>query len=253
MKSAGIDIGSRTIKIVLIENGKIILKRKAENTFNTLQVCNDLLKDVCYDAITSTGYGRHLFSSHYKCETITEIKAFAQGALFLWPSCRTVLDIGGQDTKAIALDGKGSFTKFEMNDKCAAGTGRFLEIMAMSLRFTLDEFGDAALNAKGVVNISSMCTVFAESEVVSMIAKGANRESVAKGIHQSIVNRSVSLLKRVGVEKDILFAGGVAYNNCIVNMLEENLKCRLIIPDDPQITGAIGAALSGSNGNNKFA
>lgn len=243
MKSAGIDIGSRTIKLVVVEKGEIILMRKAENTFNTLEVCKKLLKDAEYDTITSTGYGRHLFSSHYNCETISEIKAFALGATYILPTCRTVLDIGGQDTKAIALDGKGSFKKFEMNDKCAAGTGRFLEIMAMSLRYTLEEFGDAALSANDCVNISSMCTVFAESEVVSMLAKGADRAMVAKGIHQSIVNRSISLLKRVGIEQDILFAGGVAYNNCIASMLENSLKCKIHISCDPQIIGALGVAI----------
>jgi len=243
MVSAGIDIGSRTIKIVIFENGIIKTVRKAENSFDTLKVCKELLKDISYDSITSTGYGRHFFSEHFKCEVISEIKAFAIGSKYVLPSCRTILDIGGQDTKAISLDEKGNMKKFEMNDKCAAGTGRFLEIMAMALRYTLDEFGENALSADESVSINSMCTVFAESEVVSMLARGADRAKVARGIHQSIVNRSVSLLRRVNIESDILFAGGVAFNKCIVSILEQQLKSNIFIPPDPQIIGALGAAI----------
>lgn len=243
MISAGIDIGSRTVKLVVLENGSIIAVRKSENSFNTLEVCKKLLDGVSYDCITSTGYGRHLFKDHYQSDAISEIKAFALGAKFLLPTCGTVLDIGGQDTKAIALNANGGFNKFEMNDKCAAGTGRFLEIMAMSLRYTLDEFGEIALNAENATAINSMCTVFAESEVVSMLARGVNRAEVARGIHLSIVHRSLSLLKRVGIDNDILFAGGVAYNKCIVDILEKQLNKKIFVPHDPQIVGAIGAAI----------
>lgn len=243
MISAGIDIGSRTIKLVVVEDGKIKVVRKSENSFETLKVFNELLKDVSYDAITSTGYGRHFFSEYYKCEVISEIKAFAIGAKNILPSCKTILDIGGQDTKAILLDEKGKLKKFEMNDKCAAGTGRFLEIMAMALRYKLDEFGDMALTTDETSNVNSMCTVFAESEVVSMLAHGAERTKVARGIHQSVVNRSATLLKRVGIEDDILFAGGVAYNNCMLYLLEQQLQKKIFVPKDPQIIGALGAAM----------
>lgn len=244
MITAGIDIGSRTIKVVLVEDGSIVTTRKAENSFDTLKVTYELLHGLKYDQITSTGYGRNLFADRFQCTSISEIKAFSMGAHFLFPSCRTILDIGGQDTKAISLDKTGRLKKFEMNDKCAAGTGRFIEIMAMALRYTLEEFGAIALAAKGSVSISSMCTVFAESEVVSMLARGAERAQVAKGIHQSIVNRSLSLLRRVSVEDDIIFAGGVAYNKCIVSILEQQLQKKVHIPSDPQIIGALGAALS---------
>jgi predicted CoA-substrate-specific enzyme activase len=243
MISAGIDIGSRTIKVVLLKDGQILETRKAENSFDTLKVCQALLSGLKYDRITSTGYGRRLFETHYACDVITEIKAFALGAKHLHPECRTILDIGGQDTKAISLDAHGKLRKFEMNDKCAAGTGRFLEIMAMSLQYTLAEFGPMAQQATEAVSINSMCTVFAESEVVSMLARGAERAAVAKGIHQSIVTRSVALLKRVGLEHEIVFAGGVAYNPCIVELLEQQLQMKVIIPTDPQMIGALGAAL----------
>jgi (R)-2-hydroxyacyl-CoA dehydratese activating ATPase len=241
--SAGIDIGSRTVKVVLVQDGSVTAIRKAENSFDTLKVCAGLLGGLSYDHITSTGYGRNLFKEHYTCEAISEIKAFAIGANFFFPACRTVLDIGGQDTKVISLDDQGRLKKFEMNDKCAAGTGRFIEIMAMALRYSLEEFGEQALLVDESVNISSMCTVFAESEVVSMLARGAGRAGVARGIHQSIVNRSISLLRRVSVEDDIIFAGGVAYNKCIVHLLEQTLQKKVFIPSDPQIIGALGAAL----------
>lgn len=243
MISAGIDIGSRTIKLVLIEDGVIILSRKTENTFNTIENCKELLKDVEYDSITATGYGRHLFNEHFGSKVISEIKAFTKGTHFIFPNCRTILDIGGQDTKAIAMDSKGRIKKFEMNDKCAAGTGRFLEIMAMALRFSLNEFGDKALEAEKSENINCMCTVFAESEVISQLARGADRKAVAKGIIQSVVNRSINQLKKVGLSEDVVFVGGVAFNNGMIKLLEDSLGFKVHIPEDPQIVGAIGAAL----------
>lgn len=243
MIHAGIDIGSRTIKLVVMDNDVITIAKKTENTFNTIENCKDLLKGIKYDSITATGYGRHLFNEHFGSNVISEIKAFTKGTHFLFPNSRTILDIGGQDTKAIAMDAKGRIKKFEMNDKCAAGTGRFLEIMAMALRFSLQEFGDKALESDKSENINCMCTVFAESEVISQLARGADRKAVAKGIIQSVVNRSISQLKKVGIQEDIVFVGGVAFNNGVVSLLEEALKTKLCIPDDPQIVGAIGAAL----------
>jgi predicted CoA-substrate-specific enzyme activase len=244
MIEAGIDIGSRTIKIVVMENNDIIESRKIENSFNIIDNCKKILKGIKYDEITATGYGRHLFKDYFGSNVISEIKAFSLGTHFLFPNSRTILDIGGQDTKAISMDENGKVKKFDMNDKCAAGTGRFLEIMAMSLRFTLDEFGDKALEAKKIKKINSMCTVFAESEVVSALAKGADRASIAKGIMQSVVLRSIAQLKRVGINNELVFVGGVAKNSGIVKLLEQNLNLFLHIPEDPQIVGAIGAALS---------
>lgn len=246
MKSAGIDIGSRTIKLVVIEDEKITLVRKGENSFDPLKVCADFLQDVDYDMITATGYGRHLFAQHYACEVISEIKAFATGAKHLFPSCRTILDIGGQDTKAISLAADGKLLKFEMNDKCAAGTGRFLEIMAMALGYSLSDFGKAACIANRPEKINSMCTVFAESEVISVVAKGAVREEVALGIHQGIATRAMGMLQRVVIQPDIAFVGGVAYNPCMRRLLEEKIGTDVLIPDDPQIVGALGCALNRS-------
>ena len=246
MIKVGIDIGSRTIKMVAMDNNSIIESRKIENTFNIIDNCKKILEDIKYDEITATGYGRHLFNDNFGANVISEIKAFSIGSHFFSPNCRTILDIGGQDTKAISIDEKGKLLKFDMNDKCAAGTGRFLEIMAMSLRFSLDEFGEKALESDKIEKINSMCTVFAESEVVSSIARGADRAGIAKGILQSVVSRSIAQLKRVGIHNDLVFVGGVAKNKGIVRLLEQSLNIPVIVPDDPQIVGAIGAALSKS-------
>lgn len=247
MISAGIDIGSRTIKVVLLEEGKIIFSKVAENTYNPIETCKTLLEGLSYDVITATGYGRHLFADHFKSEVISEIKAFAMGVNYELPTVRTILDIGGQDTKAISIDENGNIKKFEMNDKCAAGTGRFLEIMAMALRFTLDQFGENALVAKSHENINSMCAVFAESEIISMLANGADRNEVARGIHYSVIKKSMSILKRVGLKKDIAFAGGGAKSIALKVIMEELYEQPVLVPKDPQIMGALGCAINSQN------
>lgn len=245
MRKAGIDIGSRTIKLVVVENGTIVECKKMENSFDTIGDCRKMLDGVEYDTITSTGYGRYLFAENFEnVNVISEIKAFTVGVHHLYPDCRTILDIGGQDTKAISLSENGSIKKFEMNDKCAAGTGRFLEVMAMSLRYPLTEFGTRAMMSEKAEKINCMCTVFAESEVVSMLAKGARREDVAKGIMLSVITRATALLRRVGVDGSVVFVGGVALNPAMRLLLEENLNCTVHTPSDPQIVGAYGAALN---------
>lgn len=243
MVSAGIDIGSRTIKVVLLENGKITFSKVLENTYSPMETCKTLLEGLSYDTITSTGYGRHLFADNYTSEVISEIKAFAMGVHHELPTTRTILDIGGQDTKAIAIDERGNIKKFEMNDKCAAGTGRFLEIMAMALRFSLDEFSESALSTDKHENINSMCAVFAESEIISMLANGADRYEVARGIHYSVIKKSMAILRRVGLQKDIAFAGGGAKSIALKTLMEELYEQPILVPSDPQIMGALGCAI----------
>lgn len=245
MKSAGIDVGSRTVKLVIVEDGRVIGSRKQENSFDPLAVIRQLLDGAAYDAITATGYGRHLFTQHFPGQTISEIAAFARGAHYLFPACRSVLDIGGQDTKAITLDEGGRVRKFEMNDKCAAGTGRFLEIMALVLGYSLAEFGAAALSGKQAEKINNMCTVFAESEVISMISRGAEREQVALGIHQAVASRSVAMLQKIAAQDEVAFVGGVALNPAMCKLIQAALQTTIRTPDDPQIVGALGAALHG--------
>jgi predicted CoA-substrate-specific enzyme activase len=191
----------------------------------------------------ATGYGRQLARANLECPTVTEIRACARAARRLAPDCEAVIDIGGQDTKAIELGGRGEFGRFEMNDRCAAGTGRFLEVMAAALGYGLEEFGAQALKADRPVQVNSMCTVFAESEVVSLIARGEERRRIALGLHVSVARRVAAMASRVGPGRRVLFVGGVARNPCMAQALRDELPGELIVPDRPELAVALGAAL----------
>lgn len=247
MSFLGIDIGSRYIKAVLVENDEIKDWTRIETSYDPLQRGLEILRKYNPERIVATGYGRHLLSLNGQIPTITEIKAFAIGAKALIHSCRTIIDIGGQDTKIISLDEKGQIKKFEMNDRCAAGTGRFLEIMSSALGYSIDEFGKIDGNIDTPLQISSMCTVFAESEVISLIAKGLLREEIAIAIHKAIVKRVVSMLKKVSIDEDIVFAGGCASNVLLKNLIEKEIGKKIIIPKYHHLAGAFGAAIYGEN------
>ncbi|MDO9578884.1 MAG: acyl-CoA dehydratase activase [Candidatus Cloacimonadales bacterium] len=243
MINVGLDIGSRTIKLVVFKDYEMIHQDVRKNSFDNKQITEELLAGIPYDHLTATGYGRHLFDNTPNCSIISEIKAFALGVHSVFPHCRTILDIGGQDTKAISLDARGRMKKFVMNDKCAAGTGRFLEIMANALNYSLSEFGEAAFQADRAEKINNMCTVFAESEVISLLSKGADRSEVARGIHESIVSRAFSQLQKIGLEDDIVFVGGVAFNPAVKKILQDVCRKKILTPDNPQIIGALGCVL----------
>lgn len=245
MLTAGIDIGSRTI--ALIEwDGVRIVREEVIFTGTDPSVHTKLLTEGHqYDRITATGYGRHLAVEQTLAdEVITEIRAYAIGVHYLYPEARTVLDIGGQDSKAILLGQDGEVQRFEMNDRCAAGTGRFLENMATAMNLSIAQLGPHALEADGnSMKLSSMCAVFAESEVVSMIGKGADSRQVALGIHLSIASRVGSMVRRVGLHPAFVFAGGVAFNPCMQQLLGQELGTMPTIPQNPQTVGALGSAL----------
>jgi len=244
MTYAGIDIGSRTIELIVVdEAGRTTTRLKTDTGFDPLAEAKRLLNGVSFDRVVATGYGRNLFEIEFEAPTVTEIKAHARGVFELFPQCRTVLDIGGQDSKAISLSENGKVKKFEMNDRCAAGTGKFLEIMAATLGYEIEEFGGEALLAENELDISSMCTVFAESEVTSLIAKGNNRREIARGLHASVVRRAVGMINRVASQGEVVFTGGVARNTCMVELLAESLGREIQVPENPQFTGALGAAL----------
>ena len=245
MRAAGIDLGSRTVKLVALDDdGAVAFEKVADASFDPLAVCAALLAEARFDAIVATGYGRHLFARlRPDADAITEIKAAALGARALHPRCRAIVDVGGQDTKAVALDEGGRVLKFAMNDKCAAGTGRFLEVMATALAFTHAELVDAAIGADGAEKLSSMCTVFAESEVVSLVARGARRDAIALGLHRSIAQRTAGLAGTIPLEDEILFTGGGALNACLVRELGAALRRRVVVPRSPQTVAALGAAL----------
>ena len=243
MKFAGIDIGSRTIEIVITENSHIVEFQQADTGYNPLEQVNKLLSALSYDRLMATGYGRQLVEIEFDSPTVTEIKAYAAGIKHLFPEATTILDIGGQDCKVISLFENGKIKKFEMNDRCAAGTGKFLEIMAKTLDFKIDSFGDHALTSNKEIQINSMCTVFAESEVISLISKGVERNDIALGLHISVAKRAISMLKRIGANGTLVFAGGVAKNSCMVHLIERLLDRKILVPENPQIVGAYGASL----------
>jgi len=244
MRFAGIDIGSRTIELVVVnEAGAVVLSLRADTGFDPMNQARKLIEGVDFDRIMATGYGRNLFEASFDAPTVTEIRAHAKGARAFFPDAQTVLDIGGQDSKAISLFANGKVKKFEMNDRCAAGTGKFLEIMAKTLGFGIEEFGRQALLAERDLNISSMCTVFAESEVTSLIAKGKDRREIARGLHSSVIRRAAGMINRASSGGGIIFTGGAAKNLCLRELLGEKLGRDVRVPDDPQMIGALGAAL----------
>ncbi|MFX0182917.1 MAG: acyl-CoA dehydratase activase [Candidatus Hodarchaeota archaeon] len=248
----GIDIGSLTAKIVILssKNDHIQqlyshIQRVGYNPSGIAKKLINLAKEALeiqnFEFIVATGYGRKLVQQADK--KITEITCHARGAFFINPIIRTVIDIGGQDSKAIRIDGRGNIQDFEMNDKCSAGTGRFLEVMADALGVTLSEFGNLALNSTNPAVISNTCTVFAESEVISRLNQGANRIDIIAGIHKSIADKITTLTSRVGVQPTVALTGGVALNPGVKVMLEKRLKIPIEIPTEPQMVGALGAAL----------
>ncbi|MCD6350825.1 MAG: 2-hydroxyglutaryl-CoA dehydratase [Armatimonadetes bacterium] len=196
-------------------------------------------RDLRYFGIT--GYGRDLYPD--AAARATEVTCQAWGVHHLAPDVRTILDIGGQDTKALRLDEEGRALDFALNDRCAAGTGRFLEVMARALEMSLEELGLAAARADEVCPISATCTVFAESEVVGLLAQGQSRDSLAAGLCHAIARQVIALAARVGIEKPVALVGGVAYNEGVRKALREQLEGGLIVPGEPQFTAALGAAI----------
>ncbi|GAW94202.1 acyl-CoA dehydratase activase [Calderihabitans maritimus] len=246
MRFAGIDIGSRTIAMVVWERGRLAFSRVVDSGPNPVERAAQLLGDVGkYRRVVATGYGRHAARAAFAHEIITEIKAHALGARAVYPQCRTVLDIGGQDIKVIRLDDNGRVVDFLMNEKCAAGTGKFVEVMAQTLGLDLTQFACMALATSERVTLNSTCAVFAETEVVSLLARGVKAEAVARAVLESVCAKAASMLHRVGLKPALVFTGGVALLSGIADLLGARLRTEVVIPSDPQIVGALGAALYG--------
>ena len=251
MNYIGIDIGSTCAKTVVLNEKKEIIQEfvqptgwssvdTAEEIHQKLELAGINLSDDS-SCCVATGYGR--ISVPYADKTVTEITCHARGAHFLDSSVRTVVDIGGQDSKVIRLNDDGSVKNFVMNDKCAAGTGRFLEMMAKTMEMSLDELSKVGLSYQEDITISSMCTVFAESEVVSLIAQNKATDDIVHGLNKAVAAKTASLVKRVGGEEAYMMTGGVAQNQGLVRTLEERLGTKLVISDKSQLCGALGAAL----------
>jgi predicted CoA-substrate-specific enzyme activase len=195
------------------------------------------------DDIVVTGYGRIAIAG--AGQAATEIKCHARAVAEIYPAVRTIVDIGGQDSKVIRLNEQGRVIDFAMNDKCAAGTGRFLQVMANALGLDVSELGENEDSDK-TVSINSMCTVFAESEIIGLLARGTSKSGIIAGLHQSVGRRVAAMVRRIGISGEVAFTGGVARNSGVRRALQEELGCRLIIPEECQFTGALGAALLGA-------
>jgi predicted CoA-substrate-specific enzyme activase len=243
----GLDVGSRTIKLVTLGAG-VVESRVVETGVNPLLRCQELTSGKDYERLVVTGYGRHLVAPVLNGEVVSEIKAFAAGSRYLLPDCGTVIDIGGQDSKVILLSDNGEVRKFEMNDRCAAGTGKFLEVMAHTLGVDIGGMGDLALSATRRIQINSLCTVFAESEVISLIARGEEVNVIALALHEAIVTRIAAMVRRNGLSERVAFAGGGAFNKCLITLLKRDLDCDLSVPGSPQTVGALGAAILAEDG-----
>ena len=245
------DVGSSTSKAVILKENRIlshsIVSTGAESAGSAERAMAQALKSAdCLSLkdigwVIATGYGRIIVP--FANETVTEISCHARGANWLFPSVRTVLDMGGQDCKAIRCDAQGKLLNFVMNDKCAAGTGRFLEVMSQVMEIPLEDIGPLSLQAKEEIRINSTCTVFGKSEVASLIRQGKDKRDILAGLHTVIVNRVYTLLRKVGIQPDLAITGGIAKNIGVVRRLEERVGLNALLPEEPQIVGALGAAL----------
>jgi len=249
--AAGVDVGSTQTKAVVIDEARRIVgraltetganvTRAAEDAFQRALAAADAREEEV-EYVVGTGYGRYKVT--FGNTQVTEISCHGRGAVQMFPATRTVVDMGGQDTKAIRVSPGGEIIDFCMNDKCAAGTGRFLGAASAALEIPIDQLGPTALRGKRPVKISTTCTVFAESEVLSWLGKGKKIEDILLGVHQSIALRSSALLRRVGVEREVTFTGGVARNLAMIETLNQRLGVEVNVSEDSHFMGALGAAL----------
>jgi len=249
--AAGVDVGSTQTKAVVINEAKEIVSRAltdtganvikaAENAFQQALANGDIREEEV-EYVVGTGYGRYKVT--FGNTQVTEISCHGRGAVHMFPNTRTVVDMGGQDTKAISVAPTGEIVDFCMNDKCAAGTGRFLGAASSALEIPLDKLGPTALEGERPVKISTTCTVFAESEVLSWLGKGKKIEDILLGVHKSIAARSAGLLRRVGIEEEVTFTGGVARNLAMIDTLNERLGVKVNVSEESHFMGALGAAL----------
>ena len=247
---AGVDIGAGTAKAVIFIDGQITSYSVLPTGYDSVEAAKKTIEEALKKAhilfsdleqIVATGYSRSIVP--FANKTMTEIMCHARGASFLIPQAGTVIDIGCQDSKAIRLGERGKVTNFVMNDKCAAGTGRFIEVMAHALGLRIEEVGTVALTSKNHCEVSSTCTVFAETEIISQRAQGRKREDLIAGALKSIAKRVSVMASSIGLAKEVVFTGGVAKNIGVKKALEEALGMGIIVPEEPQIIGALGAAL----------
>ena len=250
MYFAGVDIGSTMTKVVLMDKaGNLLSFIKGPTGAEHRQLANEVMRQALEQArlqiddisyIVATGYGR--LNVPFADRQITELSCHARGVSSLFPDARTAIDIGGQDAKCMKIQ-DGRLVSFVMNDKCAAGSGRFLEVTAATLAIKLEDMGDISLKATEKIQISNLCTIFAQQEVVALLSRGEKLENILAGLHNALASRVAALARRLGIERDLVLTGGVAKNIGMVKAMKESLGCEVLVPEEPLLTGALGAAI----------
>lgn len=256
MITAGIDMGSKTIKVVIVKDGKIIGKAIELAGFESVEAAEKAFAEALEDAgitkddienIIATGAGRK--NAPYTDRDITEVGASTRGATNLYPAARTVIDVGAEEGRAIRITPDGKVMDFAINEKCAAGAGAFTESMSRALEVPIEELGALSLKSTIAIPMNAQCAVFAESEVVTLVHSKTSKEDIARAVHDAIASRIVSLARKVGFAPEVILIGGVAFNTGFVDSLERALETKVIIPDDPEFIGAYGAALIAAEGD----
>jgi predicted CoA-substrate-specific enzyme activase len=247
---AGVDIGSTMTKVVLMDKSDNLLSSiKGPTGPEHRQLANEVMRQALEQAslqiddisyIVATGYGR--LNVPFADRQITELSCHARGVFSIFPSVRTAIDVGGQDAKCMKIE-DGRLISFVMNDKCAAGTGRFLEVTATALGIKLEDMGNISLKATRKIQISNLCTIFAQQEVIVLLSRGERPENIVAGLHDALASRIAALARRLGIEPDLVLTGGVAKNTGMVRAMKESLGCEILVPQEPLITGALGAAI----------
>jgi len=247
----GVDIGSRSIEVVLFDGAQVVESGAADTGSRPRENAESLLGRVLaaagitgneIEATVATGYGRNYFPGADR--TMSEILCHAAGVVYLFPDARTVIDIGGQDSKLISLDQQGKPVDFSMNDRCAAGTGKFIEMTGASLGVPLDEMYDLVKDHPDSVEISTMCAVFAESEIIGLVQSGKPIPTILRGVFNSVARRTLGLAARGGIEHRLVFTGGVAMNRAVAQAVSAEAGMEVSVPDDPRLTGALGASIT---------
>ncbi|RKY89940.1 CoA activase [candidate division KSB1 bacterium] len=252
MVTAGIDLGAKTIKVIILDNGNILIRKIGLAGFESKKAAEDLFNKALSDTgikkeeiseIVATGAGKE--EVEFATKKVTEVTAGAKGAVFLFPSAKTVIDVGAEEGRSIRCDETGKVIDFAVNEKCAAGAGAFTEAMARALEVKLEEFGRISLKSTKTIPMNAQCAVFAESEVVSLLHAKTPKEDIARAVHDAIASRITSMARKVGFEKDIVLIGGVARNAGFIDSLKREIDMDILIPEEPEFVCALGAALIG--------
>ncbi|OAT85272.1 acyl-CoA dehydratase activase [Desulfotomaculum copahuensis] len=250
MITAGVDVGNKFTKVVILGDGRVLAKSAVLSGFDQAAASEEAMAAALDKAgigrddvqhITATGAGKN--EVPFARSTVTEVGAGARGALYLFPAARTVVDVGAEEGRALKCNEQGKIVDFAINEKCAAGAGSFTEAMARALEIAVEEMGPLSLQSTRAVPMNAQCAVFAESEVVSLIHAKTPKEDIAHAVHDAIASRVISMVRRVGLEKDLALIGGLAYNAGFVRSMEEGLEVKAQVPEDPEYVTALGAAL----------